>query len=470
MAARTGDQYLQGLKDGRSVWFGDKQVDVLTQPELAGSLRGTAGYFDWQNRYAQTCLVEDEPSRAPMSGSLIVPKMARADLEIRHRCLDQLAKYSYGMLGRTPDYLNVTLAGFVARADLFAQGDRVGTHAERLRRFYRRVVEGDLALTHTIIQPAIDKSVGDLQGLNADLALRVVGRSDTGVIVRGAKVLATLAPFSDEIFVYPQIPLAPGSHPSYALSFSIPMATKGLITVCRDHYGVPGDRRDHPFSSRFDEQDAFLIFDDVEVPFERLFIDCDLEVYNKIRGSGWAGNAYHQTSIRAANKLEFAHQLGTEMTRIMNAENRPDYATMLGEIWAYAQLARSATKATAEAGARDWGNGAFLCDDRPLRALRDLMPTWMARTNEILRSIGSHNLLATPSLLAFDNPAMSEALEALSSRLSWSDRAAARAGVSHGLGFCRIGARRSRGALREILSRQSAGKLRPGPHAEHSRR
>ncbi len=410
MAARTGKQYLEGLKDDRRVWLGDAQVDVLSHPDLAGSLNGMAGYFDWQNRYAEECLVEDQTSGRLMSGSLVIPKSPR-DLEIRHRCFDRIAKYSYGMLGRTPDYLNVTLAGFVARADLFADAGRLNKHAERLKSFYRETVEGDLALTHTIIQPAIDKSFGDLQGLNGELALRVVRRDENGVIVRGAKVLATLAPFADEIFVYPQVPLPTGTDPAYALCFSIPMATKGLITVCRDHYGVGGDRRDHPFSSRFDEQDAFIIFDSVEVPYERLFIDCDLEVYNNnIREAGWAANAYHQTSIRAANKLEFAHELGTQMAKVMNAESRPDYAEMLGEIWSYAQLARSATNA-AEAGAYEWGNGAFLCDDRPLRALRDIMPTWMARVNEILTSIGSHNLLATPSLRAFDNPAMAELLE-----------------------------------------------------------
>jgi aromatic ring hydroxylase len=407
--ARIGKEYMEGLEDDRCVWLGDAQVNVLTHPDFAGSLQGMAGYFDWQNRYPEDCLVEDEASGALMSGSLVIPKSAR-DLEIRHRCFDQLAKYSYGMLGRTPDYLNVTLAGFVARADIFANGGRSNTHAERLERFYREVAEGDLALTHTIIQPAIDKSVGDLQGLNGELAVRVVRRNGNGVILRGAKVLATLAPFADEIFVYPQVPLVPGTDPAYALCFSIPMATKGVITICRDHYGVGGDRRDHPFSSRFDEQDAFIIFDDVEVPYERLFIDCDLEVYNRIRGSGWAANAYHQTSIRAANKLEFAHELGTQMAKVMNAESRVDYAEMLGEIWSYAQLARSATKA-AEAGAYEWSNGAFLCDDRPLRALRDVMPTWMARVNEIFKAIGSHNLLATPSLRAFDNPAMAELLE-----------------------------------------------------------
>jgi 4-hydroxyphenylacetate 3-monooxygenase/anthranilate 3-monooxygenase (FAD)/4-hydroxyphenylacetate 3-monooxygenase len=408
MAARTGKQYLNGLKDDRCVWVADQQVDVLKHPSFAGSLSGIAGYFDWQHLYADDCLVPDEMRGELMSGSLVVPTCVR-DLEVRHRCVDRLAKYSYGMLGRTPDYLNVTLAGFVARADMFADGCS-HVHPERLRRFYREVVDRDLALTHTIIQPAIDKSVGDLQGRNGEIALRVIRRNKQSVVVCGAKVLATLAPFADEIFVYPQLPLLPGTDPAYALAFAIPMATKGLITVCRDHYGVDGDRRDHPFSSRFDEQDAFMIFDEVEIPNERLFIDCNLEIYNRIRGSGWTANAYHQTAIRAANKLEFAHQLGSAMVKVMNAGNRSEYAELLGEIWTYVQLTRSAIK-SAEAGARDWGNSAFFCDDRPLRALRDIMPTWMARVNEIFKTIGSHNLLATPTLGAFDNPAMAQLLE-----------------------------------------------------------
>lgn len=406
MTARTGEQYLQGLKDGRVVWLGDRKVDVATHPGFSGSLSGMAGYFDWQHRWADDCLVEDVATGSPMSASLVIPRSAQ-DLAVRRRCFDRLAKYSWGMLGRTPDYVDVTLAGYIARSDMFSDGtDRP---AERLQRFYRDVVDGDLSLTHAIIQPAIDKSIGDLEGMNGELALRVVRRTSNGVILRGAKILATLAPFADEMFVYPQLPLPPGSE-AHALCFSIPMSTKGLITVCRDHYGVEGDLRDHPFSARFDEQDGFIIFDDVEVPYERLFIDGDVGLYNRIRYTGWTANVFQQTAIRAANKLEFAHALGTRMTQVMNAEKRADFGVMLGEIWACAQLARSAIQA-AEANAYDWGNGAFLCDDRPLRAVRDLMPGWMERVNQIFKAIGSHNLLATPSLAAFDNPEMADLLE-----------------------------------------------------------
>jgi aromatic ring hydroxylase len=408
MAARTGRQYLDGLRDDRAVWLGNEKIDILCHPAMAGSLRGMAGYFDWQHQYADDCLVPDPVTGAPMNASLIKPASA-SDLDRRHRCFDRLARYSFGMLGRTPDYVNVTLAGFAARTDLFTRGsDRRG--AERLTRFHREVIERDLSLTHTIIQPAIDKSVNDLAGINANLAARIVRRTGNGVIVRGAKVLATLGPFADEIFVYPAAPLPAGASADHALCFSIPMGTKGLITLCRDHCGTTADPRDQPFSSRFDEQDAFMIFDDVEIPYERLFIDADLELYNNLRKAGWAANVFQQTSIRAAVKLEFAYDLCTQMARAMNAETRPEVSVALGEIWAYAQLTRAATKA-AEVGAHDWGNGAFFCDDRPLRAIRDLMPGWMVRVNDIIKSLGSHNLLATPSLAAFDNPEIGRLLE-----------------------------------------------------------
>lgn len=401
MAVRNGEKYLAGLRDERTVWLGKEKVDVLKHPSFQGSLRGMAGYFDWQSQHADDCLVPDPGGEGRMSASLLVPRSPE-DLAARHRCFERLAQYSMGMLGRTPDYVNVTLAGFVARSDIFsARGDTVW--AERLRRFHREVVENDLSLTHTIIHPVIDKAVGDLEGINGEMATRVVKRTANGIVVRGAKILATLGPFADELFVYPGQPLPPNSDPSYALAFSIPLATKGLITLCRDHYGRSGAAADHPFSSRFDEQDAFMIFDDVEVPWERVFIDGDIETYNGLMLGGWAANIMQQTCLRAAVKLEFAYELCARMAKATNSEGRPDTAQMLGEIWGYATLTRAGVNA-AEAGAYDWGNGAFLCDDRPLRALRSIMPSWMSRTNEIIKLIGSHNLLATASLEAFDNP------------------------------------------------------------------
>jgi 4-hydroxyphenylacetate 3-monooxygenase/anthranilate 3-monooxygenase (FAD)/4-hydroxyphenylacetate 3-monooxygenase len=408
MTARSGKQYLEGLNDDRTVWLDGRKVDVSTEPALAGSRAGMAGYFDWQLEHAEDCLVADPVTGAPMSASLILPRNAE-DLKRRHRCFDRLARYSAGMLGRTPDYVSNTLAGFVARADIFERNDNA-IGAERLRRFHREVIERDLSLTHTIIHPVIDKSLGDLVGINGELATRVVDRNDDGIVIRGAKILATLGPFADELFVYPGPPLPADADPAYALSFSIPMATKGLHTLCRDHYGVGGPVADRPFSTRFDEQDSFMIFDDVLVPWDRVFIDGDLATYGELMRDGWAANIMQQTCLRAAVKLEFAYELCTRMARATNSEGRPEVTQMLGEIVTYATLTRAAVRA-AEAEARDWGNGAFFCDDEPLRATRAMMPGWMVRVNDIIKTIGSHNLLATASSAAFDSPELGPLVE-----------------------------------------------------------
>lgn len=401
MGARTGKDYLDGLRDDRVVWLGDRKVDVLTDPRLAGSVEGMAGYFDFQHTYADDCLVTDAETGAPVNASHIVPRTPD-DLARRHRALDRLARYSVGFLGRTPDYVNVTLAGFAARRDIFEKtGNR--RMGDNIVAFQREAALRDLSLTHTIINPVIDKGVGDVEGLNGELAFRVVRRTSDSIIVSGSKVLGTLGPFADENFVYPSHPLPPGTDPAYALSFSAPVGAKGVHTVCRDHYGVEAPTADLPFSSRFDEQDAFLIFDEVEVPYERVFIDGDLEVYNTLMMNGWAANVLQQTSLRAAVKLEFAYDLAVRLVRCQNMEGRAEATRMLGEVWTYATLTRAGIHA-AEAGASDWGNGAWFSDDRPLRAIRTNMPTWMARTREILMLLGSHNLLCTPPSAAFDHP------------------------------------------------------------------
>jgi 4-hydroxyphenylacetate 3-monooxygenase/anthranilate 3-monooxygenase (FAD)/4-hydroxyphenylacetate 3-monooxygenase len=408
MGARRGHEFLEGLRDSREVWLGSKRVDVSEHPAFAGSRAGIAGYFDWQHQHADQCLMRDPETGQQIGVSHLIPR-SREDLRRRAVALECLARYSAGALGRTPDYVNVTTAGFAGRPDVFGKNGNTRAVAA-LQRYQREVTLRDLALTHTIVHPVVDKAVDDVSGLNGELALRVVKRTDHGIVVRGARVLATLGPFADELFVYPGQPLPKNADPAYALAFAVPMSTKGLVTICRDHYGTPGAVADHPFSSRFDEQDAFIVFDDVEVPWDRVFIDGDIEIYNRIMGSGWTGNVMQQTSIRAAVKLEFAYELATRMVEAQNAGGRSDQQQMLGELWCYSAQVRASLRA-AEADAHEYGAGTWFCDDRPYRALRSLVPGWMARANEVLKLVGAHNLLATPEAAAFSQPELRETLE-----------------------------------------------------------
>jgi len=235
------------------------------------------------------------------------------------------------------------------------------------------------------------------------VALHKVEDTARGILVRGTRVLATLAPFSDELFVYPGAPLVPGTD-AYALAFSIPIATPGLKFLCRDSYSVAGNVFDHPLSSRFDEQDAFVIFDDVEVPRDRIFIDANLPAYNSVMLTGWMPNIMQQTSIRAQTKLEFAWGVATRMAEAINATSGTG-GEMLGEIWSYAEMTRAGVD-SAEQGAYEWGNGVWFPDGRPFRALRGLLPLWFPRVNEIIRLIGSHNLLAAPTAGQLADPTL----------------------------------------------------------------
>jgi len=221
-------------------------------------------------------------------------------------------------------------------------------------------------------------------------------------------MLATLGPFTDEFYVYPSAPIPTGAE-RHALCFSVPSNTKGLIMFCRDHYGVDESRADAPFSSRFDEQDVFVVFDDVEVPYERLFIDGNLDVYNNVTRGVSPGNTLQQTAIRAKVKLEFAYDLCTLMARITGSEQRQDVAVMLGEIHTYMIMTKAAIIA-AEERAHVWGTSGAFFPHRDLAALRSIMPEWMSRVNQIIRALGSHNMLATPSLDLFQDPDVGDML------------------------------------------------------------
>src|ERR1700678_1292231 len=114
MPARTGEQFLRGLKDGRQVWIGgDRLGDVASHPAFKGAARALAGVYDLQHEHAPDCLMPDPETREPINVSHMIPR-SKADLLRRHAGLERTAEYTVGIMGRTPDYMNVTYAGFAA--------------------------------------------------------------------------------------------------------------------------------------------------------------------------------------------------------------------------------------------------------------------------------------------------------------------------------------------------------------------
>lgn len=400
MGARNGKEFLDGLRDDREIWLGGERIDdVTSHPALRGAAGEMAGLYDLQFEEPDLLLMTDEVTGEQVNVTHLIPR-SRDDLARRHQAIRHIAQSTLGLMGRSPDYLNVTVAGFAGRSDVWGKnGNEQG--AENLVRFQREAALNDWSMTHAIVNPTIDKTIREVDTGDGQVVLHKVSQSAEGIVVSGARALATLAPFADEMVIYPGQPI-PRDASDYALAFSVPMATPGIKVLCRDSYSLGGPRFDHPFSTRFDEQDAVVIFDEVLVPHDRVFLDGDTEVYNKAMTTGWAANIMQQTTIRAHVKLDFAWQLATRMADALKAESATTIE-QLGEIWSYAELTRAGLTA-AESQAHEWGNGVWFCDERPFRALRPTLPRWMPRVNEIIKLIGAHNLLATPTRSELDNP------------------------------------------------------------------
>lgn len=405
MGARTGDEFLKGLREQpRKLWLGDELIDDVTEhPALAGAARGMAAHFDAQHEFGDECLMPDPETGEPINVSHMIPR-SRADLARRRLGLVRDAETSVGLMGRSPAYMNVTYAGFAGRRREWAGPNGENEEgAENLVRFQKELARRDLSLTHTIVHPTFDK-MREHAIVGSDVPLHKVADTEHGIVVRGARILATLAPFADEIAVYPGFPLPEGGD-RYALSFSIPMSTPGLITLCRDSASLPGSNFfDHPLSTRFDEQDAFMIFDDVEVPRERVFIDTKIDVYNTVMQTAWWPNIMQQTTLRAEVKLEFAYELLARMAEAIHDETIATQE-LLGEVLGYAEMTRTAVLLAEEHG-YDYGDGVFFPDGRPLHPMRAALAEWFPRVHQIFHIIGSANLLATPSRAMLDDAAL----------------------------------------------------------------
>jgi len=117
MPARTGEQFLKGLRGSREVWVdGERIKDVVDHPKLRGAAQALADVFDLHHKQAEVCLMPDPETGEPIAVSHMIPR-SREDLARRGKALRRVAEYSVGLMGRTPDYMNVTFAGFAGRPD-----------------------------------------------------------------------------------------------------------------------------------------------------------------------------------------------------------------------------------------------------------------------------------------------------------------------------------------------------------------
>ena len=214
--------------------------------------------------------------------SFIIPR-TREDLEKRRAMMLNWARTTCGMMGRSPDFMNVTYAAWAGAADYFAQGEHGRPEfAENMRRYYEYIRENDLTLTHSLINLQRSRTVSGIFNLQEGTALQVIRETDAGIVVRGARILATLGPLADEIGVYsPRMARHAETHSPFAVSFAIPCGTPGVHFLCRESFDLGRSHFDHPLGSRFEEMDCVVFFDDVLVPWERVFLLGDVDLLNR---------------------------------------------------------------------------------------------------------------------------------------------------------------------------------------------
>jgi 4-hydroxyphenylacetate 3-monooxygenase len=403
VAARTGAQFLDGLRgDAREIWLnGEKVTHPLEHPALEAAARSMARVYDLQHEHAEEMLAPSPDDGRLVNVTHLIPR-SKDDLERRRRAVELIASSTAGMMGRTPDYLNVTFACFAGRSDVWARRDNA-RGADNIVAYHRLMRDRDLSTTHSIMNPQVDRSKPEAEQAMGEVSLHKVGETADAIVVRGARMLATLAPYADELTIYPGSDIRPQDG-SYALSFALPMGTPGLKFICRDSYSKQRDPFDYPLSSRFDEMDAVAIFEDVEVPKDRVFLDGDTVGYSEvISDTGWRGHIMHQAFTRAYVKLSFAFGLAHLVANTTGVVRFDHIQEKLGQISNMVELTRSAL-VSAEAGSFLDEGGVWYPDDRPFLALRGEMPKWLPYCNQLIQLIGGGGFMCTPARADLDGP------------------------------------------------------------------
>ena len=406
MPARTGAEYIKGLQNQeREIWLrGERIKDVTTHPGLANGVRAIAALYDLQHDPA----LRDEmtyvspTSRERVGLSFVIPR-TRQELERRGAMMLRWARTTCGMMGRSPDFMNVTFAAWAAAGDYFARGRP--QFGQNMRRYYEYISEHDLTLTHSLINLQRSRTVSGVFNLEAGTALQVVRETDAGIVVHGARILATLGPLADEIAVYsPRVARHTESHSPFALNFAISCGTPGLKFLCRESFDLGRSHFEHPLGSRFEEMDCVVFFDDVLVPWERVFLLGDVDLLN---GTATATHSMthtaHQGAAKNTAKCEFVLGVALLMTKTLGNAHLPHSEERLGELMLYTELMKACMRAAeADAQLDEWG---VMCPAAlPAESTRNLFMTAYPRMVEILQLLGSSSFMITPSEADFSGP------------------------------------------------------------------
>jgi 4-hydroxyphenylacetate 3-monooxygenase len=338
---RTGAVHLKSLQDDRAVYIdGTKVDDVTTHPAFRNAVRSAAALYDFQALPENLELMTFTPPGGAGRVNRCWEKPRSYDeLVRRRRALVAWSETNYGFMGRSPDHVASTLLGQVLGLEVFRRHGEA--RAKALADYFDYASRNDLYLTYVIVNPQADraKDWGQQEGF---LVAQIVDEDSQGITVRGAKMLGTSAIMANEVLVASLQPLKPGEE-KLALSFALPLNAKGLKILSRKSYEAAAvSRFDNPLSWQFDENDALLYFDDVKVPWERVFVCRDTDMCRaQFHDTPSHSFQNYQAQIRLSVKTRFLAGLAHKLADTIGTAAMPQVRDQLGRIAAQAAMVES---------------------------------------------------------------------------------------------------------------------------------
>lgn len=335
---KTGAEHIKSLKDGRTVYIDGKLVpDVTEHAAFRNSVKSAALLYDYQARPENIELMTFRPhgSNRRINRAWQMPHNY-VEMVRRRKAMQAWARLSYGFMGRSPDHLASALVGQRMGIEVFEKhGPK---RAQALRDYFEEASRNDYFLTYVIINPQAERAK-DWGDQKEELVARIVDEDSGGVTVRGAKMLGTSSIMANEVFVANLQPLRPGEE-DLAFSCALPMNAKGMRVLSRKSYEAAAvSIFDNPISSRFDENDALIYFDDVKVPWERVFVHRDTDMC-RAQFHDTAGHTYqnYQSQIRLSVKIKFLIGLAHRITEAIGTTNIPSVREQLGYLAANSSM------------------------------------------------------------------------------------------------------------------------------------
>jgi 4-hydroxyphenylacetate 3-monooxygenase len=397
----TGQEYLDSLRDGREVYIhGERVKDVTTHPAFRNSARSVARLYDAVHApEAEGVLrVPTDTGNGGFTHPFFKAPLSSADLVTGRDAMAAWQRLAYGWMGRSPDYQAALLGTFGVNADYY------GPFADNARRWYKDAQERLLYFNHAFVHPPIDRAKPADEV--ADVCVHVERETDAGLIVSGAKVVATASALTNANFVaHNGLPV---KDKKFGVMFTVPMETPGLKLLCRTSYEMAaatlGSPFDYPLSSRFDENDSIMILDKVLVPWENVFI-YDADAANQFMiGSGFVERFTFHGCTRLAVKLDFIAGCALKAVETTGTSGFRGVQAGIGEILSWRDLFWALSDAMAKSP-NPWVGGSVQPNLNYGLAYRMFMGTGYPRIKEILQqTLGSAMIYLNSHVSDWRNP------------------------------------------------------------------